>query len=90
MNREYIEEYLMNRDESVLLADGFDEALLGFSQRINEPLTAVYSYRIVIETLMNRDGMSREDAEEYAEFNILGSWVGPQTPIFVMPVGWES
>ena len=76
----------MNRDENVLLADGFDDALLGFSQRINEPLTAVYSYRIIIDTLVERDGLSREEAEEYAEFNILGAWVGPQTPIFVMPI----
>lgn len=86
MNRDDIEEYLLSRDENLLLADGFDDALLGFSQRINEPLTAVYSYKMIIDILIERDGMSYDEAVEYADFNILGSWMGPQTPIFVMTI----
>ena len=27
--------------------------------------------------------MNEEEAEEYFEFNILGSWMGEGTPIFV-------
>lgn len=86
MKRELIQEYLEQRDENALLADGFDDALIGFAQRINEPLLAVYSYQLIIDILMKRDGMSYDEAEEYADFNILGSWMGPQTPIFVMPI----
>ena len=85
MNREQIHQYLEDIGETALLADGFDEAFLGFSQRINEPITAVYSLEIILDTLM-KDGMSYEEAIEYADFNILGAWVGPQTPIFVMPI----
>jgi len=86
MNRQQISEYLEERGETAVLADGFDEALIGFSQRINEPLLAVYSLNKIIDMLMEGDEMSYEEAVEYADFNILGAWVGPQTPIFVYPV----
>jgi len=29
------------------------------------------------------EGMSHEDAHEYFEFNVVGAWVGPNTPLFV-------
>ena len=86
MNREMLDEYLTMIDESVLLCDGFDEALIGFSQRINEPLLAVYSYEKMTDILIERDGMTHEEATEYLDFNVIGAWVGPQTPIIVTSV----
>lgn len=88
MNRERIEQYLKERDENTLLMDNLDEAFIGFSRRINEPLLAVYSWEKIIETLVVRDGMSYDEAIEYADFNILGAWVGEQTPIIVMPMDY--
>ena len=35
--------------------DGFDEAFIGYSQRINEPEIAIYSYQKMIDTLIERD-----------------------------------
>lgn len=84
--RERINEILLQQDENALLMDGFDEALLGFSQRINEPLLAVYSYSKMMDLLMERDGMTDEEAMEYIDYNCVGSWVGEQTPIIVMPL----
>lgn len=86
MNREMLDEYLNMIDESVLLCDGFDEAVIGFSQRINEPLLAVYSYDKMLDILIERDGMDYEEATEYLDFNVVGAWVGPQTPIIVTSV----
>lgn len=86
MNREMLDEYLTMIDETVLLCDGFDEAIIGFSQRINEPLLAVYSYDKMVDVLIERDGLSYEDATEYIDFNVVGAWVGPQTPIIVTSV----
>jgi hypothetical protein len=37
----------------------------------------------VIEILMERDGMTYEEAVEYFEFNIAGAWVGESTPFFM-------
>ena len=41
---------------------------------------ALYDYEKVIEKLM--EDMNREEAEEYFEFNIVGGWIGKQTPGF--------
>ena len=84
--RKKINEALTERDESALLMDGFDEALIGFSQRMNEPLLAVYSWEKMMDVCMNRDGMTDEEADEYISFNCIGAWIGEQTPIIVMPL----
>ena len=86
MNREQIDRHLKNIGESALLMDGFDEACIGFSQRINEPILAVYSYLKMVDTLIERDGMDYEEATEYIDYNCLGAWIGEQTPIIVMPI----
>lgn len=66
--------------------DGFDDAIIGYSQRINDPILAVYSWDLMVKILMERDGMSDEEAMEYIDFNCLGAWVGEQTPIIVLPL----
>ena len=45
-----------------------------------------YNYEKVIATLM-KDGMNREDAVEFFDFNILGSGMGKGTPIFIETFG---
>jgi hypothetical protein len=65
-----------------LLADGFDEAIIGISQ-CNTP-KAVYDTKKCIEILMNRDKMSEEEAVEFFQFNVVGSYMGEKTPIFTL------
>jgi hypothetical protein len=86
MTREKIDQHLKNIGEEALLMDGFDEALIGFSKRINEPMLAVYKWQRMVQILKNRDKMSYEEAVEYIEYNCLGAWIGEQTPIIVMPI----
>jgi uncharacterized protein YozE (UPF0346 family) len=86
MDRDKIHQYLESTGETALLMDGFDEAFLGFSYRMNEPVIAVYSWTTMIDILVDRDGMDFDEASEYIDFNILNAWVGEQTPIVVMPV----
>jgi hypothetical protein len=83
MNRQQIEDFFEDTGIKVLLMDGFDEALIGTSQRINEPMLAVYSYDMMLDLLMDRDGMELDVAEEYIEYNCVGAWIGEQTPIIV-------
>lgn len=66
-----------------LLAEGFDEALLGFGRRFNT-VVAIYSYDRCVDLLVKRDGMSEEEAHEYMEYNVLGAFVGDQTPIYMV------
>lgn len=83
-----IREHLSETHPDVLLMDGLDDAIIGTSQRINEPVLAVYSWEKIINIFVERDGMDFEEAVEFVEFNILGAWVGENTPIVVMPLDW--
>jgi hypothetical protein len=69
--------------QSALLADGFDAALLGFGRRFDK-VVAIYSYKKCVEVLVKNSGLSEEEAEEYMEYNVVGSYVGDQTPIFMI------
>jgi hypothetical protein len=83
--RKQINDFFIERDENVLLMDGFDEAFIGYSQRINEPVLAVYSWEKMVDVCIKRDGMTYDEATEYIEYNCTGAWVGERTPIIVMP-----
>ena len=68
-------------NDGILLADGFDDAFIGVGHRCAALPIAVYDMAKVIEILA-RD-MSLDEAVEYFEYNVAGSWVGEQTPLFV-------
>ena len=68
-------------DFECLLADGFDDAVIGISS-CGSP-KAVYSVNKCVKILMERDKMTQEEAEEYVDFNMQGSYLGKKTPIFV-------
>lgn len=84
--QQQINDHLNDIGETTLLLDGFEDAFIGLTQRINEPITAVYSHPKMVEILINRDGMTEDDATEYIEYNCTGAWVGPQTPHIVYPI----
>jgi len=65
----------------LLVMDGFDDCIVGVGQRFNDYFV-VYDYRKVIDKLMD-DGMSYEEAVEFHEYNQVGAWVGPRTPVFL-------
>lgn len=70
--------------DGALLADGFEDALVGFGYQFNYPI-AVYNRDKCIEILMDRDGMSDIDAIEFFDFNVAGAWAGKSTPVFLEP-----
>lgn len=72
-------------DEELLLATGFDDCILGICTRFGMEPVVAYDRAKVIDTLVQRDGMSYEDAEEFFAFNIIGAWVGQRTPVYIEP-----
>lgn len=68
-------------DEPLIVADGFDEAFIGVGYSFNAAY-ACYDTGKVIEIMM-RDGLSYEEAVEHFYFNVLGSYVGENTPVFI-------
>jgi len=75
MLQNIIEQYA--DEEKILIADGFDEAVIGIDEK---QMRLVYSVSKCIEILC-RD-MSEEDAIEHFNYNVSGSWVGEKTPIW--------
>jgi hypothetical protein len=74
MREEILEKY---PDEEFLLADGFDEAIIGVDEK---SMRIIYSISKSIEILMK--DMSEEDAFEYFYYNVSGAYVGEKTPIW--------
>ena len=71
-----------NPDIEIMLADGFDEAFIGVGYHFNKTL-AVYDKQRCLQVLVDRDGMTHDEANEYFEFNVIGAYVGPLTPVFM-------
>ena len=67
----------------MLHVDGHEDALVGTGVMFGRQDVAVYSSKKIIEKLMERDGMTGEEAEEFFDFNILGSYNGPGMPLFI-------
>lgn len=65
-------------EETFLLADGFDDAILGVDETT---MRVIYSVKKCREILMEQ-GMNDEEALDYFNFNTRGSYVGDQTPIW--------
>ena len=75
--------------------DGFDEAILGPASiwRSNSMVSVlVYDAEVMRSILMNRDGMSMDDAREFIEFNIESAYIGEDTPVLVWSndIYWED
>lgn len=66
-------------DDCPLTADGFDDAIIGIDVKSHR---MIYSQEKCISILMERDGMTHEEAVEFFEFNTLGAYVGKMTPIY--------
>jgi hypothetical protein len=65
----------------MLKADGFDKAAIGTAYVRNMDVL-VYSVERCLDVLVQQ-GMSRDEAVDYFEFNVGGAYVGAETPIFV-------
>jgi hypothetical protein len=77
--RDWIAEY----NPEALLADGYEDAIVGIAERCGQPVLVVYDAAKCIQILMDRDGMSKEEAEEFFSFNTLGCWAGENSPLYL-------
>lgn len=66
--------------DDVLLADGFDECIIGKNYADGR---AVYSIERMLEVMIIRDEMSMDESIEYFDFNIGTAYVGEMTPIYI-------
>jgi hypothetical protein len=81
--RQDLEQWSKDTEEELLFADGFDKAIVGLGEQYSRTTAVVYDYNKCVEVLMTRDKMSRDEAIEYMEFNVVTAYVGEKTPIFL-------
>ena len=70
----------MNND--AVVANGFDEAYVGFLRRANSPTIAIYDYQTCVEILMRDEEYSRDEAVHFMEEHLLLYDEGDSTPGF--------
>ena len=67
--------------KEIIFADGFDSALLGVVNEIDCP-RAVYSKAKMVD-ILQEEGMDWIDAVEHLEYNVWGSFIGENTPLYI-------
>lgn len=74
---------LAELNPDAMIADGFESAYIGYTTGVMGTV-AVYDCDLCVESLVKDEGMSREEAVEYLEFNTFSAYVGEGTPLFVV------
>lgn len=64
-------------EDEFLIADGFNDAIIGVD---SDSMRLIYSVTKCVE-ILSKD-MSEEEAVEYFDYNVRGSYVGERTPIW--------
>lgn len=78
---ENIRDAIADMDPEALLADGWDDCIIGTAYSPGRRLLVVYDGDKIVEKLATE--MGECEAEEYFCFNIEGAWHGKSTPVFV-------
>ena len=87
-----IREWVADYNEEALLADGFDNAIIGMCEQFGHAPVVAYDRDRCIEILIDEfaQDINEEDDEdvftmavEYFDFNVAGSYVGENTPVFL-------
>ena len=71
----------INKD--AVVAEGFEDAYLGYARRSNKPTVAVYDYERCVEILMETEDWDRERAVDFMENGVVATWLGQSTPVFL-------
>lgn len=83
MLRPQIDEIAEAQECPMLTFDGLDDAVIGYGSQAAKDPCFIYDYDKIVAILVDRDGMHPEEAEEYAEYNIISAYLGEGTPIVV-------
>lgn len=76
-----VQNYMSETDCESLFADGFEEAVIGIVERFNSEPLVLYDKEKCLDILVSQN-MTRDEALEFFEYNVIGAWVGEGTPCF--------
>ena len=75
-------EFIQDNYPDVLIADGFDKAIMGIVERFGMNPVVLYNKNKCIDIMIKRDGMTESEAIEFYYYNIVGAHMGDYTPCF--------
>ena len=81
MNRKDIIDLYADDEPNILFADGYDKAIAGVVWD-GERTRVVYTTEKILAILME-DGMTYDEASEFFDFNVAGSYMGVYTPLYL-------
>jgi len=88
--RQQIADNYVGGDEFLFMdPEYFDEAIIGVESNSVGMSAVAYSEPKIIELLIRHDKMTPDEAMEYYQFNILGAYLGENTPVFIDDVVLE-
>ena len=70
----------------MFMANGFDSALIGYTEIPLQGRVLVYDYDACVKILMTLDRMSDDAAIEFMEVEVVSAYLGEGTPLFVRPL----
>jgi len=68
---------------------GLDAAIIGYAYNINTEPVLVYDYEKMKQIFMDQ-GMESEEADEWIQFNIVGAFIGDNTPLTLEKLFYEE
>lgn len=77
---------LADLNPDALLADGLEDAFIGYTVNMHHRHVAVYDVDACVAVIARRDGMGFEAAWEYLEFNTFSAFVGEDGPLYMKRV----
>lgn len=84
MKAQAIRERLGELNGNAVLLEGLDDALVGIAQQFGGDHVACYDYEKMVQVLIDRDGMDREGAIEFLEFNTINvHYQDGGNPVFI-------
>jgi len=83
--RDRINDYADSTGEEIILLEPemFDDAIVGVAERAGGMLVVAYDRNRCVDIIQADSKCSREEAEEYYEFNTACAWMGDGTPVFI-------
>ena len=78
-------EALSQENPEALLADGLEDAFVGYGYAFGTRPLAIYDEEKCLQIFVERDGMTVGEAIDFFYFNVKGAFCGEGTPIFMTP-----
>lgn len=78
-----MERDLFEKDEYVILADGFEDAFLGVS--VNKPSRVIYDYWMCLDSIIKSDGAEFDDAQDWLD-EFIQKELGEHSPLYIKQI----